>query len=117
MFIGYLRAARGERLLGNKTFIESDPCKTRGEAESWVSTMLASNVETGKPVVESGVRKHEAKAKKGKRTAARVETDTDVERETAERQAKAAKSRRRARAGSSNRRADHAPAARANAEK
>ncbi len=118
-FTGYLRAARGERLLGNKTLIESDPCPTRTAAEQWVISMLASNVEARKPVVESGVRKDEGKSQKrkpAKRRRASVETDTDVEREVAEREEANAKSRRGHRTAPGHRGADHSAPARAHAK-
>lgn len=63
-FTGFLRAVRGERLLGNRPRIASEPCATLREAEEWVAGMLASNIEAGKKIAEAGTRKHGTKTKK-----------------------------------------------------
>ncbi len=109
MYIGYVRAARGERLLGNRPSVESDPCKTLREAQEWVATMLASNVEAGKRIAEAGTRRDEK---------AKIEPEVLHEEEARrleDERKKAARSRRRSGKGSRNGRADHTPASGENA--
>lgn len=117
-YVGYIRAARGKRLTGNRAFIESEP-STRTDAETWLNSMLESCVEEGAVVAEAGTRKYEPKTKtrrtrktgqSSKEIGQSAENETETSPETE------AQPRRRSRARPAHRKADHAAPARAHAK-
>lgn len=125
-YVGYIRAARGQRLTGNRAIIESEP-STRTDAETWLNSMLESCVEEGAVVAEAGTRKYEPKTKtrRARKTGkSSKETGHSAENETETRfgpdhealLAEKAQPRRRSRARPAHRKTDHAASARAHAK-